>query len=147
MGLKVYLPLAVVAFVGATTGADLYARTSIAGETLSVALREHLHWARVEFAGTVLLLAPFIAVALVCSWAEKKARSRSVALIFAVAILTLLYFYFQGHQGQQHAMLEQRWTAAALSVGLLPFFIGVPVVFASWGAGEFAAMFDGRMSD
>ena len=129
MGLKVYLPLAVVVFLAATTGADLIARTSIAGEPLAAALREHLYYAGLQFVGTILLLAPFVAVAFVCSRAEKQARSRSVALIFAAAMFTLLYFYFQGHQGAQHALLEEKWTAAALSIGLLPFFIGVPVVF------------------
>lgn len=63
MRLKTYLSLAVMVFVVATTGADLIARTSIAGEPLSVALREHLHWAVVQFVGTVLLLTPFVAVA------------------------------------------------------------------------------------
>jgi hypothetical protein len=62
-------------------------------------------------------------------------------------MLTLLYFYFQGHQGAQLALLDEKWTAAALSIGLLPFFIGVPVVFAAWGAAALAAKFDPQMSD
>ena len=147
MGLKVYLPLAVVVFLAATTGADLIARTSIAGEPFAVALREHLYWAAVQFVGTIILFAPFVAVAFVCARAEKRARSRSVALIFAAAMLSLLYFYFQGHQGAQRAMLEEKWTAAALSIGLLPFFIGIPVVLGSWGAAALAAKLDARMSD
>jgi len=147
MGLKIYLPLAVMVFLVATTGADLVARTSIAGEPFSVALREHLYWAGVQFVGTMLLLAPFVAVAFVCARVEKKAHSRSVALIFGVAMLALLYFYLQGHQGAQHALLEEKWTAATLSIGLLPFFVGVPVVLAVIGAGALAAKFHRRMSD
>ena len=147
MGLKADLPLALVVFLAATTCADLISRTAIAGEPFAVALRHHLYYAGVQFVGTMFLLAPFVAVAFVCSRAEKQARSRSVSLIFAVAMLTLLYFYFQGHQGALHALLEKKWTAAALSIGLLPFFIGVPVVFASWGAVALAAKFDRRSSD
>jgi hypothetical protein len=146
MGLRVYLPLALIVFLAATTGADLIARTSIAGQPLAVALHEHVYWARVEFVGTLLLFAPFGAVALVCALAEKQARTRSVLLIFAVAMLTLLYFYFQGHQAAEHAELKKMWTAATLSVGLLPFFIGVPVVLAVMGAVAVAAAFDRRMS-
>jgi uncharacterized membrane protein YfcA len=146
MGLKIYLPAAVVAFLAATTGADLYARTTIGREQFAVALREHLYWAAVQFVGTLLLLAPFVAVALVCARVEKQARSRSVALIFTAAMLTLLYFYFQGHQAAQRAELERLWTAATLSIGLLPFFIGVPTVLAVMGAGALAAKFDRRMS-
>ena len=147
MGLKAYLALAGVAFLAATTGADLVARTAIAGEPLAVALREHLYWEGVQFVGTILLLAPFVVVALVCARAEKQARSRSVVLIFMAAMLTLLYYYFQGHQGAQRALLEERWTAAALSIGLLPFFTGIPVVLASCCAAVLATKFDPRMSD
>jgi len=147
MGLKVYLPLAAFVFLAATPGADLVARTSIAGEPLAVALREHLHYAEVQFVGTIFLLAPFVAVAFVCSRAEQRARRSSVAVIFAVAMFALLYFYFRGHQDAQRALLAEEWTAAGLSVGLLPFFVGVPVVVTAWGAAALAAKFSKRMSD
>lgn len=147
MGLKVYLPLSVIVFLAATTGADVFASVSLARKSLAVALHENLYWAGVEFAGTMLLLAPFVAVAFLCALAEKWARTRSVLFIFAGAMLTLLYFYFEGYQASQRADLKHMWTAATLSVGLLPFFIGVPVVFAVMGAGALAAKIDRRMSD
>lgn len=147
MGLKVYLPLALVAFFAATTGADLIARTSIGGETFAHALNDHLHWASVQWVGTLLLLAPFVAVALICAAAERRARTRSTAAVFGVAMLALLYFYFDGHQGAQHALLAERWTAAILSIGLLPFFIGVPVVVAAAVGGALAAGLDRRPTD
>ncbi len=146
MGLKFYLPLALVAFLAATIGADLVARTTIAGESLAFALRDHLHWAGVQFVMTILLLAPFVAIAFVCARVEKKARSRSAILIFALAMFTLLYFYFEGHQAAQQALEEGMLTAATLSVGLLPFFIGIPLVLAVIGAGALATKFDRRMS-
>ena len=146
MGLKVYLPVAVVAFLAATTGADLIVRTSIGGQPFAAALHEHLYGAGEQFAGTMLLLAPFVAVAFVCGFAEKHAKTRSALLIFAAAMLTLLYFYFQGHQAAERAALQKMWTAATLSVGLLPFFIGVPVVLAAIGAGAIAANFDRRVT-
>lgn len=147
MGLKVYLPLAVIIFLAATTGSDVVARTSITGEAFNVALRDHLYWAGVQLVGTILLSAPFFVIAFVCARIEKRARSRSAALIFGLAMVTLLYFYFGGYQGAQHAVLEQKWTAAALSVGLLPFFVGFPTILAVFGAGALAAKFDRRMSD
>lgn len=147
MGLKAYLPIALAVFLAATTGADLIARTSIAGQRFAVAWHEHLYWAGVQLVATVLLLAPFIAVAFVCALAERRARTRSVLLIFAAAMLTLLYFYFQAHQEAQRAALQHMWTAATLSVGLLPFFIGVPIVLVALGARALAAKFDRRMSD
>jgi heme/copper-type cytochrome/quinol oxidase subunit 3 len=146
MGLRVYLPVAVAVFLAATTGADLIARTSIGGQPFTAALHEHLYYAAVQFVGTLLLLGPFIAVAFVCARIEKQARDRSVALIFAAAMLTLLYFYFQGYQASERAMLEKMWTAATLSIGLLPFFIEVPVVLTVMGAGALAAKLDRRIS-
>jgi len=146
MGLRVYLPVAVAVFLAATTGADLIARTSIGGQPFAAALHEHFYWAAVQFVATLLLSAPFIAVAFVCARIEKQARDRSVALIFTAAMLTLLYFYFQGYQASERAMLEKMWTAATLSIGLLPFFIGVPVVLTVMGAGALAAKLDRRMS-
>lgn len=147
MGIRIYLLLAVVAFLAATTGADLVARTAIAGEPVNVALREHLYWAGVQLPGTLLLLAPFVAAAFLCARMERKARTRSAASIFAIATLTLLYFYFHGHQGAQQALLEKKWTAAALSVGLLPFFIGGPVLLIATGAALLARKFDPRTPD
>jgi len=146
MGFRVYLPVAVVVFFAATTGADLVARISIARQPFAAALHEHFYWAGVQFVGTMLLLAPFVAVAIVCALLERKARTRSILLIFAVAMLTLLYFYFEGHQAAERAALQRMWTAATLSVGLLPFFIGFPVVLVVIGAGALAAKFDPRAS-
>lgn len=147
MGLKLYLPVAVVVFVAATVGADVVAMMVIGGQPFAAALHEHLYWARVEFVGTVLLLAPFVAVAFVCARVEKKSRTRSALLFFAVAMLALLYFYFHGYLSAERAAQQQKWTAASLSIGLLPFFIGIPVVLAVIGAGALAAKYDRRMSD
>jgi len=146
MGFKVYLPVAAIVLLVATTGADVVAAMSIAGEPLATAMREDLYWARVEFAGTLLLLAPFVVVARVCGLVEKYARTRSAAFIFAGAMLALLYFYFQGYQSAQHAAIQQMWTAAALSVGLLPFTAGFVVTFATMVAGALAVRFDPRTS-
>ena len=145
MKLKLYLALAVLAFVVATLGSDLVARMSIAGEKMTQALSEHLHWNWEQLTGTMSLAAPFIAVACICALAQRRARNRSAVIIFAIATITLLYFYFSGYQASQHALLESKWTAAALAIGLLPFFIGIPVVIATALAGAIVARFDRRV--
>jgi len=146
MGLKLYLPVSLMVFLAATTGADVFASMSIGGQPFAAALHEDLYWAGVELVGTMLLLAPFIAVALVCTLLERQSRTRSALLIFAFAMLTLLYFYFEGYQAAERAALQKMWTAATLSIGTLPVFIGVPVVLAAMGAASLAAKFDRRMS-
>jgi uncharacterized membrane protein YfcA len=146
MKLKLYLALAVLAFVAATLGSDLVARMSIAGEKMTQVLSEYLHWNREQFTGAMSLAAPFIAVACICALAQRRARDRSAVVIFAIATITLLYFYFSGHQASQHALLESKWTAAALAIGLLPFFVGMPVVLATALVGVVATRFDRRES-
>jgi|SRR6185503_15325472 len=146
MGLKVYLPIALVVFVAATLGADVVAQTSIGGKALSDALHEHLYWAGVELLGTLFLLAPFIAVAGICALAERRARTRTVLAIFSLAMLALLYFYFQGYQAAQRAELQHMWTAATLSIGFLPFGIGLAVVLAVILFGWLAKEVDPRVS-
>jgi heme/copper-type cytochrome/quinol oxidase subunit 3 len=147
MGLKVYLPIAVLVFAAATAGADVIARISLAGQPFVAALREHFYWARVELVGTLLLLSPFVAVAGVCALVERRARPRSVVVIFALAMVALLCFYFQGYRAAERAELDHMWTAASLSVGLLPFAVGLPVVLAVIVFGWLAAQLDMRVSD
>jgi hypothetical protein len=147
MGLKVYLPITFVVFVAATLGADVVAQTSIGGKALSDALHEHLYWAGVELVGTLLLFAPFLAVAGICAFVETRARTRTVLAIFSLAMLALLYFYFEGYQAAERAELQHMWTAAALSIGFLPFGIGLGAVLAVIVFGWLAAEFDPRVSD
>lgn len=125
---RTYLVTALLVFLASTTGSDLYARTTIAGEPLTLALTEHLRWASMTIVGLLFLFAPFAVTALICGSVNKRAKTRSAVVIFIVALATLAYFYFGGFQAAQHALLARKWTAAALSIGLLPFFIGIPLV-------------------
>ena len=144
LGMRFYLFTALALFLAATTGSDLVARTTIAGEPIIGALREHFYWASVQFVGTLFLFAPFVCLALTLSRAEAYVRRRTIFLIGGIAALILGYFYFEGYQGSQRAMLEGRWTAATLSIGLLPFFIGIPTVLGAIGASALAAKIDPR---
>jgi hypothetical protein len=144
--LKIYLPTALAAFAASTTGADVLARMNVACQQFEAALQESLYYLGVGLVGTILLLAPFFTVAFICALAEKYGRTRSISIIFAVATAALIYFYFQGNFGAQEALKEKHWTAAALSVGLLPFFIGVPVALVTAAAAALAAKLDSRRS-
>lgn len=140
MALRYYLFAALAAGAAATTGADLLARTMIGNQSPGTALVEHLHWAAVQFDGTLLLLAPFVVVALICVGVDSGGQRSSVVTIFALAMLVLLYFYLDGHLDAQEAALRERWTAATLSIGLLPFFVGVPVMLAAAVAAAIVAV-------
>ena len=126
---RTYLLAALAVFVFAVTGSDIIARTTIAQLGFGEAAREHLQWLSMTVFGVALLFVPFGVAALICATANKRARTRGVATLFVLTMATLAYFYFEGFQASQYAMLDERWTAATLSIGLLPFFIGVPVLF------------------
>jgi hypothetical protein len=144
MTLKTYLAIAMVAFVAAVTGSDLVARMTVGDLPFREAFKEHLEWASLTLVGLLSLLAPFVCVAVICGKTNVKARTRSVGAIFVSSLLALGYFYFGAFQAAEQAMLDERWTAAAFSIGLLPFFVGLPLVLLSLGAALTAARFDPR---
>jgi hypothetical protein len=142
-----YLLCALVAGIFATAGSDILARMWIADETLGFATGEHLRYAESGWMGTLFLLAPFLAVGWISAAFHKREQTRSAFLLFAVGLIPLIYFYFDGYQAAQQALADERWTAAALSIGLLPFFVGIPVVLLVGIAAVVALRFEGRMSD
>jgi hypothetical protein len=127
MTTKAYLLIATAVFIGAVTGSDLVARITIARVSFGVALVEHLHWVSLTIVGIVFLFAPFAGVALICGIANRRAKTRGAITLFFVGMAVLAYFYFGGFRASQEAMLDKKWTAAALSIGLLPFLVGIPL--------------------
>lgn len=147
MRLKLYLPITLVAFLSATLGADIFARISLTGETLESAVANQVQWNAIEPIGILLLFLPFLAVALICALVERRARTRTAAAIFGAAMLTLVGFYFAGFRDAEQASLQHKWTAAALTIGFLPFFIGIPLAILTAGASALAMWFDPRPAD
>ncbi len=136
-----YLPLAFLAFVAAHVGGGVYAGVRVGGETPQAALADYL--SNVSLAGELYLFLPFLAMGTLCGWFATQARTRSVLSIFVVALLALGYLYFDGHRSAEMAMRDARWTAAALTIGFLPF-MAVPVALAAAVLGMLATRFDAR---
>ena len=55
MGLKGYLAIAVVSFLLATTGSDVFAAMTLGSQNLWPALTNHFYWAGIQFIATILL--------------------------------------------------------------------------------------------
>ena len=144
MRLRSYLLLALAACAIAVTASDMVAKTGVGGMPLAEALKQHLEWASLTILGVFLLFAPYAAVALVCAKVNEVTRTRSAATLFVLSLSALSYFYFGGFQAAEQAMVDERWTAAALSIGLLPFFVGVPLVLILIGAAFIARKLDPR---
>lgn len=142
-----YLLFALAAGIAATAGSDILARMWIGGVPLAAAGIEHLRYAVSGWVGTIFLLAPFLAVGWVSAAFHKRGSTRVAGGICAIGLLPLSYFYFQGYQAAQYALADERWTAAALSIGFLPFAIGIPVTLLVGLAALIALGLESRMSD
>jgi Zn-dependent protease len=108
---------------------------------LGQALSEHTHWAVAQTVGTLLLLAPFLALGCLCAALEKDVRVRSALAIFVAGALALMFLYFDGYQSAEQFALKRMWTAATLSIAFLPFK-SVLVLIVALGAGGLATKFD-----
>lgn len=118
---------AFVCFLIATIGFDVAARMNVSGEPLQTALSESLYYKAVQPVGTLMLLAPFIAAGGLSAEVSKAASIVVGAVFFAALLAVLGWLYFDGYWGAQIAMEQQKWTAAALSVGRVPF-LSIPVL-------------------
>jgi hypothetical protein len=125
---KLFVPAGIVAFLVGTLVADVLAHVRVAGETWAQAMRSHLEWVGLTLIGELLLLAPFLGAALICRSLSKRGLPKIAVTLFVFAMATLVYFYFEGFHAAQVALRDRMWTVATLSVGLLPFFVGIPTV-------------------
>jgi hypothetical protein len=141
MGMKVFLAVAVVSFLLATTGSDVFARMTVGGQNLGAALSDHFYWAGVQFIATILLFLPFGFLAVIGSWIEDKADRLKAIVVFGLPTLYLIYSYFEGYQAAKVAELDKHWTAATLSIGFLPF-AALPIVLLAWLIGYVAIRFN-----
>jgi hypothetical protein len=122
---------AAVAFALSYPLADIASRMVVARRSFNDAVGEHLRMAAIQPFGTLMLAIPFAALGwLSYRQGRRNAMKRGVALLFVPSVV-LAYFYYSGFYGSQQALLEKHWTAAALSVGVLPFFVGIPTVLSA----------------
>jgi uncharacterized membrane protein (GlpM family) len=82
--------------------------------------------------GTLFLYAPFAALALMAASVERKSSRIGGAVFFGFFVCVLGALYFHGFWYFEIAMMARKWTAASLSIGLLPFQ-SVPVLVVAGG--------------
>jgi hypothetical protein len=116
-----FLALAVGAFAIADIGFEILARLWIGRNTLGEATSETLYYLATQPIGTAMLLAPFLLLGWIAASLAKKRTFERGLLLFGTGVVALGALYFVGHIGAEQAMQNGKWTAAALSVGLLPF--------------------------
>jgi hypothetical protein len=117
----------VLCFLVSTNGFDILARLLVAHQPFGAALRESGYYTIVQPIGTAMLAAPFLVAGLLSAAVARRANLAQASLFFVVVVAILGWIYFLGHWGAQQALLQKKWTAASLSIGLLPF-ISIPVI-------------------
>lgn len=119
-------------FIVSHIGFRILAHAWIGRSSVGEAVREALDSSITQPVATLFLVAPFVLLGwMAASLARERTLKRGLTLFtFGAMVLGLLYF--SGHIGAEKAMRQQQWTAAALSVGLLPFQ-SIPIVILLFG--------------
>lgn len=124
---RLFFGLAFGTFLVAHLGFDVLSRMSVGREPLSTALREAFYYLAIQPVGSLLLLAPFALLGWMAASLASKKSLHLGAILFCSGAFILCIMYLQGHLDAQQALQHSKWTASALSVGLLPFE-SVPVL-------------------
>lgn len=130
--LVAFFGMATALFVFATAGSDIIARVTTGNQNPWVAATEHMSYAFTQPIGTAMLLLPYLVLASLSGrLALRRDFGKGLAL-FLLGALVLGFMYFSGYQDSQIYMQRRKWTAATLSVGLLPFK-SIPVLLVCTG--------------
>jgi hypothetical protein len=131
-----FIALACLAFIVSTIVFGALAKVIVAGDTIEHALSEHLHY--MTIVGSLVLLSPFLALAGIGVGFRNKRGAKFGFVAFFAGLIPLMGLYWFGYIGSEEALLNRKWTAAALSVGLLPFqsvvVLIVVLVGAAWAS-------------
>jgi len=84
---------------------------------------------------SVVIASPFIAAELLLVEVARYSNRIVAAVLFAFVLFALVSLYYAGYAASQEAMLRHKWTAAELSIGLLPMY-SLPILAVAVLAGE-----------
>jgi hypothetical protein len=132
LGTLAFVAAALVLFFAVDLAADVLARTSIRGQSLELAAREHLYYASVQLPGTAFLSLPYVGLAFI-GLPVLRRRGIVVGALFLLCGVALLGgVYGFGYQQSALSMQARHWTAAALTMGMMPI-LSVPVLLLAFG--------------
>ena len=127
-----FIAAALVLFFTIDLAADVLARISIRGQSLELATREHLYYAGVQLPGTAFLSLPYVGLAFIGLPVLRRRGVVAGALFLLCGAALLAGVYGFGYQQSALSMLARHWTAAALTMGLMPI-LSVPVLLLAFG--------------
>jgi hypothetical protein len=99
----------------------VYAQIKVQNSSIYQSLSEKLYYSAIQPLGTVMMVAPFLFLGWISANIAQKYKLSIAILLFFMILAVLGYMHFSGHMAHEMYMIEKKWTASALSTGLLPF--------------------------
>lgn len=127
-----FIAAALVLFFAVDLAADVVARTSVRGQAIEPAMREHLYYASVQLPGTAFLSLPYVGLAFIGLPVLRRRGVIAGALFLLCGAALLGGVYGFGYQQSELSMLARHWTAAALTMGMMPI-LSLPVLLLAFG--------------
>jgi len=127
-----FIAAALILFFAVDLAADVLARTSVLGQSIDLAVREHLHYASIQLPGTAFLSLPYVGLAFIGLPVLRRRGAVVGALFLLCGVALLGGVYGFGYQQSALSMLARHWTAAALTMGMMPI-LSVPVLLLAFG--------------
>lgn len=144
MRLASYVGLSVVSFVGGMTGWRIIALISSAIGSADARPKTASLPIPTGIPEIVAMAAPYGAVAVLGMTIQARTGGRGGPALFGTATSILVVGYCLGFDAAEQALRARAWTAAALTIGLIPYAIGLPVVILATAAGAVLLVRDRR---
>jgi hypothetical protein len=116
-----FLILAIVGYLICDLGFGVYIEVKMRHLSIYKSLYDNLYHIATQPLGTIMMVAPFLFLGWISASLAQKYKLSAAILLFLATFAVLGYMYFSGHMAYEACLLEKKWTAVALSVGLLPF--------------------------
>lgn len=122
-----YWGIGLLAFFAATNGCEMVASMVLAQKSFIIAAQESVRYTITQPIGALFLALPFFVISSLSAELARVFSLRRGFLFFFVALVCIAYLYCTAYWEAQHALLEGRWTASTLLIGLLPLK-SIPVI-------------------
>jgi drug/metabolite transporter (DMT)-like permease len=130
---RIVAPLTLASFLVAVVGGDIGSQIVVSEKSTSDAISDAIKYS--GFLGTAMLAFPFIAADLLSVEVGRRVPLTVTMWFFAALSVALIALYFLGYWSSRQALLEHKWTASALAVGLLPMQ-SLPILLVGLIVGE-----------
>ncbi len=118
---RFYSPWALGAAALCIVSFNVLARIAIGGEAFGRALLDTIHTVMSQPVASAMLGLPFFAAAVLGVEVERLANRRTGSTIFFACLAGIVAIYLAGYWSAQQSLATKSWTAASLTIGLMPF--------------------------